>query len=230
MANEGPGNPNPWRRESAGQSFVAPKAKLLKLRLVAVGRNGMDRYAVVPFPPTYGAAKTSAVEAFKQYMVNPTPDDILLRCSARNREGGCIWADMVPLDWDTVMQEFNGEVGVFWKKAFVRGKVYISYGHVTNGYETIWTCVSMGQPTIDRPESYEKAIEYITNFKASHHLSDQVQGVNLREKNVTFYTFTSTFQNHPGSWEMFPPATQTDDYLWRQFVPEPAHVLGFKID
>jgi len=198
-------------------------------------------------------------------MVNPAPDDILLRCSARNAEGECIWADIIPRDWETVLQEFNGEVGVFWKKAFVRGEVYISYGRVIDGYETIWTCVSVGQPTIDRPESYEvrlltyvtcsrtlvrteiqKAIEYITNFKASHHLSDQVQGeravvaliasshlspgVNLREKHVTFYTFTSTFQNHPGSWEMFPPATQTDDYLWRQFVPEPAQILGFKID
>lgn len=96
-------------------------------------------------------------------MLNPTPDDILLRCSARNREGGWIWADVLPQDWETVLQHFDGEVGVFRTKAFVRGKIFISYGHVTNGCETIWTCVSLGQPTIDRPESYEvRRLTYCT--------------------------------------------------------------------
>ncbi|KAK2460937.1 hypothetical protein APHAL10511_007407 [Amanita phalloides] len=208
------------------------KPELLKLRLVTTASGGIDRYALIPCPKTYKEAQILAIEVFQRYMEDPTPNNIIIRCAVTDKKGDWLWADIRPSDWKTVIEKFGQEVGVFplqpWNTvlpeySFQRGSIFVTFG-TTNGHKTTWTVINSISHLVDRPKSYEEAIEYITNFK-SRDLWD-FPNVDLTGKDVTFYTFMSSSTDR---WEELPPLARTDDRVWRALVPAPGEILGFKI-
>ena len=80
-------------------------------------------------------------------MIDPTPENTTLKCSTKNREGQWVWADILPQDWEKMINRFgSNEVGIFedkrlFKKStieFVNGEVVLSCGKV-DGSQLKWT-------------------------------------------------------------------------------------------
>jgi hypothetical protein len=76
-------------------------------------------------------------------MIDPTPENTTLKCSAKNREGQWVWADILPQDWEKMINRFgSNEVGVFENKRlfkkFVNGQVTLTCGMV-DGSQLRWT-------------------------------------------------------------------------------------------
>ena len=78
-------------------------------------------------------------------MLDPTPENTILRCSTKNRSGDWVWADIPPQDWTLTMSQFGvDEIGVFEgrikiKKAnqeFVHGYVNLTVAKVQGGGES----------------------------------------------------------------------------------------------
>lgn len=103
-------------------------------------------------------------------MTDARPENVILRCSTKNREGKWIWADILPHDWTVVLRN-GAEVGVFEKQRqrtldsvdlFVHGKVYLTRGtRKDTESKTNWTKInqikspsSRPGPFIDRPKTY----------------------------------------------------------------------------
>ncbi|KAF8623636.1 hypothetical protein AX17_007336 [Amanita inopinata Kibby_2008] len=227
----------------ASEGSTQSKPRLLTLRLVTKAEQESERYAVVPFPATYQDAKVLAIETLGDYMSESTPDDIILRRSAKNREGTWIWADLRPDDWKIVMEDSAEEVGVFSRDQrdtvseyvseyeFVRGEVSVTYGQ-TNGHTTTWSYVGL-TACIDRPKSYQEAVAFIKNMLLRTPMSiSDLRDVNLDNKEFTFYSFVSTRGGKPTTdwWQAIPSLTQFNDNAWRVFVPKTGQILGFKIN
>ena len=104
-------------------------------------------------------------------MTDARPENVVLRCSTKNRKGEWIWADILPRNWTLVLRHNGAEVGVFEKQRrnmlnsetfFVHGKVYLTLGtRGDNDSETKWTEISQikssgrqPRPLVDRPKTY----------------------------------------------------------------------------
>jgi len=86
-------------------------------------------------------------------MIDPTPENTTLRCSTKNREGQWVWADMLPQDWEKMINQFgSNEVGVFEDKRlikkstieFVNGQVMLTCGRVD--HHRGWKSADVDQP------------------------------------------------------------------------------------
>ena len=104
-------------------------------------------------------------------MTDARPENVVLRCSTKNRKGEWIWADILPRNWTLVLQHNGAEVGVFEKQrrdilnsegCFIHGKVYFTRGtRKDTESKTTWTKInqtrsrtSEAEPLIDRPMTY----------------------------------------------------------------------------
>jgi hypothetical protein len=104
-------------------------------------------------------------------MTDARPENVVLRCSTKNRKGEWIWADILPRNWTLVLQHNGAEVGVFEQQRrnilnseafFIHGKVYFTHGtRGGNDPETKWTEIhpiksqsQQPRPLIDRPKTY----------------------------------------------------------------------------
>jgi hypothetical protein len=185
--------PSPTTRSSAEkETDVAVRRKTLKFALPATEEGGHTRYAIVPFPQTYEvgnvwchwgsllilldkAAVHAAIRVLGQYMTDPRPENVILACSAKNRKGDWIWADMEPEHWKLVLGDNEDEVGVFENRrkdiardlGFLHGKVHLTIAD-TQGTKTVWRDLNSITEsirksnranasdfyTIDRPKNY----------------------------------------------------------------------------
>ncbi|KAF5362952.1 hypothetical protein D9758_007141 [Tetrapyrgos nigripes] len=89
------------------------------------------RYGVVALPETYlvyGVA--AAARVFDTYLVDPTPEHIILRQRIKNREDEWVWASIDPMNWKRLIKD-NDQVGIFKNgvvlENFLHGEVFISY-------------------------------------------------------------------------------------------------------
>jgi hypothetical protein len=97
-------------------------------------------------------------------MTDARLENVILRCSTKNRKGEWVWADIPPRNWTLVLRHNGAEVGVFEKrrrvteKLFEHGKVYFTYGTRTQTQsETDWTSIVQTKPPrplIDKPKTY----------------------------------------------------------------------------
>ncbi|KAF8988785.1 hypothetical protein BDQ17DRAFT_505839 [Cyathus striatus] len=98
-----------------------PDAEVVKLVLPAAfyPRLKEDRYAVVFKPRTYEETRKTAWKVFGPCFIN---DDILdyditLRCSVMNKKEEWYWADIMPEDWEHMVNILAvEEIGVFVTK------------------------------------------------------------------------------------------------------------------
>jgi hypothetical protein len=110
------------------------------------------------------AAVAAAIEVLGEYMSDPTADNIILRCSTKDRKGDWVWADIPPKSWTTVISVNGPQVGVFERLLkvsdyeFVCGFVLFVTGQRSNyGLKNIeWTTVNFknSSPSIDRPKNF----------------------------------------------------------------------------
>ncbi|KAJ7173069.1 hypothetical protein C8R43DRAFT_978379 [Mycena crocata] len=181
------------------------------------------RYAVVPFPKSYADAIKTALAVLGRHMTDPRDDNIILKYSAKNREGDWIWADIEPGSWSLVVQPFGEEVGVFEKRTipsvFWQGPVYLLMGSTRDDGETTWEKNDTRSMTkIDRPASHAEAVERVkqtSRFKF---------GLSGSKEVFKFYMFEST--PHGLKWIPFPAHSTTDDTVWKLLAPEPYSILG----
>ena len=102
-------------------------------------------------------------------MIDLKSENTTLRCSTKNREGQWVWADILPQDWEKMINRFgSNEVGVFEDKRliktstieFVNGEVMLTCGKVDLSQLT-WTQIfhpeSASEPVtlMCRPKNYE---------------------------------------------------------------------------
>jgi len=114
-------------------------------------------------------------------MTDPRPENLILRCSIKDRNGIWAWADVDPLNWKLVVGHYNNEVGVFERKiknvvgdlCFLHGKVYLTgkYYDINIPRASNWTSLRsptlqdvIGYPTIDRPKSFNVSHGLCTTF------------------------------------------------------------------
>jgi len=187
---------------------------------------GHTYYAVVPFPETYQAALVAAVAILGSRMTDPRPDNIVLKCSVKNREGVWAWANIEPMHWKLVLGRHGDEVGVFEKRrkeGFVEGKVYVTIG-IFDGFRTRWKDVDKKHDwhIMDRPKDFNEAVRMVKSWATKTRSTEHAQRLTSPDTKCTFYNLTD--QLH--SWVAFPPAAYTDDEIWRLVVPPIGHTLG----
>ncbi|KAJ7768700.1 hypothetical protein DFH07DRAFT_807679 [Mycena maculata] len=193
-----------------------------------------DHYAVILFPKSYEEAVTGALELLAKYITNPQVDNVILRCSARNRNGEWIWADFKPEDWPLVVRP-GDEVGVFEKppkplasnpQIFWHGSIRVVCGK-KEMVKTEWELRDF--MTIDRPTTYAGAVELIQGWvnnriaQLPNHYMDEARRRLIKPgKILTFYLFTDDLKQ----WIPFPPIATTDDLVWKELVPPAGGILG----
>jgi len=205
-----------------------PLPETLKLVLPATSENENDRYAVISFPKTYKDATLAVVKVLGRYMLDPTPENTILRCSTKNRKGEWVWADIPPQDWDLMMRQFGSEeIGVFQARkkileaslGFVHGYVYLTVGEERDS-EMRWTKVGNQFPLMNRPKNYKEAVKLTTHcikekMRVHAHFLEGLQQVD--QKTFHFYSFVN--QANTNGWTAFPETAYTDDDIWRARVP-----------
>jgi hypothetical protein len=103
-----------------------------------------------------------AVKVLGPYMSDPRLDNIILRCSMKNRKDAWVWADIFPPIWALTLRHNNNEVGVFErrrKKLFIHGQVFLTRGTQDMSGRTTWSSISRDRrlhagPLMDRPRTY----------------------------------------------------------------------------
>ncbi|KAJ7177809.1 hypothetical protein C8R46DRAFT_1075010 [Mycena filopes] len=199
------------------------------------------RYAIVPFPQTYEEAVTSALKLLGKYIAGLSPgvNQVILRSSAKNREGEWIWVDFDPSNWLLVAAP-GSEVGLFEAQPraldsnapFWGGQVYLVFGE-TKGGLTTWSRLDPRNHAhlINRPGSYAEAVEAI-----KRHAAERVSWIKDypaikaildpgKTLPVTFYEFKNPAERLT-EWLQFPSVTTTNEDAWKAFVPLPHGVLG----
>ncbi|KAF5362854.1 hypothetical protein D9758_007139 [Tetrapyrgos nigripes] len=63
------------------------------------------RYAVVPLPKTYSEAIAAAARVFGNFLIDPTPERIVLRLRIKSKENEWIWADVDPSNWEQLVTD-----------------------------------------------------------------------------------------------------------------------------
>jgi hypothetical protein len=140
------------------QVATAPQCETLTLALVT-DDGERAHYGIVPFPETYEACVGAAIGVLGPYMTDPREDNVILRCSTKNRKGVWVWGDIARAHWKLVLGHYGDEVGVFEIRSkdilggdgFVFGKLYFTFGKF-NGTKTYWRS---GLTTIDRPWNFK---------------------------------------------------------------------------
>ncbi|KAF8977581.1 hypothetical protein BDQ17DRAFT_1339156 [Cyathus striatus] len=102
--------------------FHVPGPKIVRLVLPAAFYSKLkeDRYAVVFRPSTYEETKKLAWKVFGPCLYNNDAFDfdyrnITLRCSVENQKGEWYWADIMPEDWEDMVNILAvEEIGVFF--------------------------------------------------------------------------------------------------------------------
>jgi hypothetical protein len=102
-----------------------------------------------------------AVKVLGPYMSDPRPDNIILRCSMKNRKDAWVWADIFPPNWALTLRHNTNEVGVFErrkKELFIHGRVFVTRGKQDNYGGTTWSSIDRSlkypRPLMDRPQTY----------------------------------------------------------------------------
>jgi hypothetical protein len=101
-----------------------------------------------------------------QHLTDPRPENLILRCSIKDRKGEWMWADIDPLNWKLIVGLHNNELGVFEKRKqtvghplFLHGSVMVTVKYTDEG-RTKWAYLrnissrQSGRLTIDRPTSF----------------------------------------------------------------------------
>ncbi|KAJ7443951.1 hypothetical protein B0H11DRAFT_2250379 [Mycena galericulata] len=203
--------------------------------------NNETHYAVIPFPKAYEEAITVALKLLGRYMGNLRADNVILRCSAKNREGEWIWADFDPATWSLVVkpgdevrlvQNFKwGQKSAVPTGPFWRGTIYPVCGE-TKVSEIKWSYFNYKIPeasgAIDRPANYHEAVELvkkcISDRIARNFSTDPAQRRVVEQgKTLTFYLFADI---HLKQWIPFPSTAMTDDAVWKELVPNAGGILG----
>lgn len=201
----------------------------LTLVLVAE-KGGEDHYAVVPFPQTYEDAIAAATKYLGRYMLDRQTVDIILRCSAINREGKWIWADIPPENWTTTLTSNPMEVGVFQLQKrlvkaeslqvapFLRGTMIFTY-HVEPGgnKNTTWETSRPNSLSIDRPENFTDAVNLVKQRP------ELIYDIRTGYNTLNFCFFPN---NNFGSWILFPSEAYINEAVWQAVVPPPGKILG----
>jgi hypothetical protein len=198
------------------------------------------QYAVVPFPETYQAAVVAAIAVLGSYMSDPRPENIVLKCSAKSREGVWIWANIEPKNWKLVLGHYGDDVGVFEKRrdmGFLHGEVDLAIKTFTE-HRTQWKHVT-GSYDIDRPKNFQDAVDIVKSLTCEHFWQPEcfkeLQKFDSPDAKCTFYRFFGekdvrfVGEKDVRSWVAFPPAAYTDDHIWRSIVPPPGQTLGLQI-
>jgi hypothetical protein len=129
-------------------------------------------YGIIPFPETYQACVDAAIGILGPYMTDPRADNVILKCSTKNRKGEWVWADIASAHWQAVLGRYGDEVGVFEKISksilgdvgFLLGKVYLTFGKF-DGAETDWSPITQGD-MVDRPKSFKVRVLNISSYLA----------------------------------------------------------------
>ncbi|KAF8960004.1 hypothetical protein BDZ97DRAFT_1922428 [Flammula alnicola] len=231
------------------------KPRLLTLVLLTSGEGAnakdKERYAIVRHPASYQETVASALKALGRYVSDPRAENIELLYPIYDKDGGRLWAETDPEDWDLIMEAVSGkEVGVREKdhlaaksKApFANGSVMLTCGHTENS-NTTWSGVYAKDltPKIDRPKSYREAIESVKNILNTQGFSVAGEmnlrskfrstSKNLNDSKVKFHSFVSSKGGVPTTdfWTDFPDEAYTDDEIWRIVVPKAHEILGFTL-
>ncbi|KAF9460275.1 hypothetical protein BDZ94DRAFT_1170083 [Collybia nuda] len=165
-------------------------------------------------------------------MSDPRPDNIILRCSTKNRKGEWVWADIFPEGWKMSLEVNRTEVGVFERRnelqspenRFIHGAVAFTVGSKTaEGTQITWT--EPHRRSCARPKSFSHAVDILNKTTQSataiywlpddHHLKDK--------NRIRFYTFP---EDNLCTWKAIPLEAHRDDVIWRTLVPEPGKILG----
>jgi hypothetical protein len=108
-----------------------------------------------------------------RYLTDPRPENLILKCSIKNRSGDWAWADIDPLNWKFILGLYNNEVGVFEKRVidtagdfgFLHGKVHLTVKYMVQDrsqWSGVWAPGSydamVGYPAIDRPRDFTVSI------------------------------------------------------------------------
>ncbi|KAJ7628725.1 hypothetical protein FB45DRAFT_43532 [Roridomyces roridus] len=94
---------------------TAPQTLTLTYRSTSE-ESGETHYAVIPFPNSHEEALHAGLKLLSKYMPAQAnaAEHVVLRCSAKNREGAWIWADFEPASWAVVVRP-GDEVRLFEK-------------------------------------------------------------------------------------------------------------------
>lgn len=219
----------------------------IKFILPQAYKDGQDHYVVTTCPTTYEDATSKAIKLLGKYMLDPTPENTILRCSTKNRRGDWVWADIPPQDWTLTMSRFGvDEVGVFEgrinvKRAnqeFVHGYVNLTVAKV-EGSQLTWSKLShengktfKSVALMNRPRSYKEAVEFVkhmikTNPTIGTFLPPSAYNRDSFADNLTNFTFCYFLSNSGTNlWAEFPENAYEDDEVWRAIVPSPHSTLG----
>jgi hypothetical protein len=214
---------SPQRQHPPAGNKPAAERQTLMLAFI---EGDAAQYAVVPFPETYQAAVAAAIAVLGSYMNDPTPENIVLKCSAKSRKGVWIWADIEPMNWKLVLGHYADEVGVFEKIPFTCGKVYVTFGRF-DGTTTQWHAIQRDglYNIVDRPRNYREAVNIMKSWGRCRVGCGSLSSTALNPK-YTFYLFGNDSLH---SWFPFPPTAYTDDVVWRAVVPDIGKSLGVQI-
>ncbi|KAJ7628724.1 hypothetical protein FB45DRAFT_919106 [Roridomyces roridus] len=183
-------------------------------------------YAVISFPQSYQEAVDIAVKVLGKYMEFPVQAcNVVLRRSAKNREGDWIWADLEPSQWSSLVRP-EDEVRLIRKSSFdlmnpsvfLCGTIELVVGEEKSG-KTIWSASTI---KMDRPKSYSSAVD-LARASIRREFEPNMQSSESPEWRVLQgRPFFYHFEDFPNVWYQIPEDWED----WEKFVTPPGAYLG----
>ncbi|KAF9474270.1 hypothetical protein BDN70DRAFT_924711 [Pholiota conissans] len=211
---------------------------LLQVVLLAFDRDGIrdpirDHYAAILFPRSYEDAITSIREAFKEYLRSkPGQDECIdIYMPMLNLQGKSVFARADKKHWNLIVPKLRKsalglrEVNVPCSgvATFFDGLLWLAHGKRENGC-TSWAKFNS---RIDRPHSYQEAIEIIMQCKNNYQIQSTVSLRIGDKRKFKFFHFKDQLQLQ--QWKEFPEAAHSSEVIWQSVVPEGGETLGFML-